>query len=78
LSVNAALVWNTMYAQAQLSMLEEDVARLSPLKWAHINVLGRFEFTMSPDVAGGDLRPLRDPNAFVVDDVAESLVMVSA
>lgn len=86
LSVNAALVWNTMYAQAALSMLEamghdvleEDVARLSRLKWAHINVLGRFEFTMSPDVAGGDLRPLRDPNAFVADDVADSLVMISA
>jgi hypothetical protein len=43
-------------------VLEEDVARLSPLKWALINLHGRYDFSMSPDVAGGDLRPLRDPN----------------
>jgi hypothetical protein len=58
-------------------VLAEDVVRLSPLKrerparcrlvskkWTHINVLGRYEFSMDPVVAGGDLRPLRDPNAF--------------
>jgi hypothetical protein len=43
-------------------VLEEDVIRISPLKWAHIAMLGKYEFTMSPDVVGGDLRPLRDPN----------------
>jgi hypothetical protein len=46
-------------------MLPEDVARLSPLKSRHINMLGRYDFSISPDVAGGDLRPLRDPNADV-------------
>ena len=45
-------------------VLAEDAARLSPLKWQHIQVLGRYEFSMDPVVAGGDLRPLRDPNAF--------------
>ena len=45
-------------------VLAEDAARLSPLKWGHIQVLGRYEFSMDPVVAGGDLRPLRDPNAF--------------
>ena len=70
--LNVMVLWNTEYFQAALGMieamgdavLEEDVARLSPLKWAHINLLGRYEFSMDPVVAGGDLRPLRDPNAF--------------
>ena len=63
----------SVYTQADFELieamsddvLEEDVVRLSPLKWSHIQLLGRYEFTMSPDVAGGDLRPLRDPNAFI-------------
>jgi hypothetical protein len=57
-------------------VLEEDVVRISPLKrerpvrcrlvskkWEHIGMLGKYEFTMSPVVAGGDLRPSRDPDA---------------
>ena len=62
-----------LYTQAALELieamgddvLEKDVVRLSPLKWSHIQLLGRYDFTMSPDVTGGDLRPLRDPNAFI-------------
>jgi hypothetical protein len=46
-------------------VLEEDVARLSPLKWSHIQLLGRYEFSMSPDLDEGDLRPLPDPNSSV-------------
>ncbi len=41
-------------------MLDEDVARISPLKHADLNVLGRYSFRPSVP-AGGDLRPLRDP-----------------
>ena len=71
LVVNAVALWNTRYLQAALDLIgamgEEvksgDVARLSPLKWQHINVLGRYHFELSPDAAGGDLRPLRDPEA---------------
>lgn len=71
LVVNAIALWNTRYLQAALDAIramgddvfEADVSRLSPLKFAHINMLGRYHFEMSPDVAGGDLRPLRDPNA---------------
>lgn len=33
-------------------------------------MLRRYEFTVSPDVLDGDLRPLRDPNAGVADDLA--------
>jgi len=71
LVVNAIVLWNTRYGEAILGYLrglgenplDEDIARLSPLKYAHINVLGRYHFEMSPEVAGGDLRPLRDPDS---------------
>jgi hypothetical protein len=57
-------------------VLAEDVARLSPLKWAHVNVLGRFDFVVSPDVVEGDLKPLRDPNFLVDTDFGlESIVL---
>ncbi|WSV43833.1 transposase [Streptomyces sp. NBC_01077] len=39
----------------------EDVARLSPLGSAHLNVLGRYSFSASQP--GEGLRPLRDPDA---------------
>ena len=69
--MNAIVLWNTRYGEAILGYLrglgeiplDEDIARLSPLKYAHINVLGRYHFEMSPEVAGGDLRPLRDPDS---------------
>jgi hypothetical protein len=41
---------------------EEDVSRLSPLGHEHINMLGRYAFTLPDHVARGELRPLRDPN----------------
>lgn len=39
----------------------EDVARLSPLEHANLDVLGRHSFRASTP-AGGSLRPLRDPS----------------
>lgn len=41
-------------------MLDEDVVRLSPLRHANLNCLGRCSFRASQP-AGGGLRPLRDP-----------------
>lgn len=41
-------------------VLDEDVARLSPLGHAHINMLGRYSFAAS---IGAGLRALRDPAA---------------
>jgi Tn3 transposase DDE domain len=40
---------------------DEDVARLSPLGHEHINMLGRYAFTLPEPVARGELRLLRDP-----------------
>lgn len=46
--------------QREHDVLDEDIARLSPLKHANLNVLGRYSFRHSGP-AGGGLRPLRDP-----------------
>ena len=70
LIVNAVVLWNTIYMDAALNqlrdegfqVLDEDIARLSPLGHEHINMLGRYAFTLPDSVARGELRPLRDPN----------------
>jgi TnpA family transposase len=69
LVVNVIVLWNTIYMDAALNQLraegqdvrDEDVARLSPLGFDHINMLGRYAFTLPDTVARGELRPLRDP-----------------
>jgi TnpA family transposase len=74
LVVNVIVLWNTIYMDAVLNQLrneghdvrDEDVARLSPLGFDHINMLGRYAFTLPDTVARGELRPLRDPR--VADD----------
>jgi TnpA family transposase len=74
--VNLVVLWNTIYMDAALNRLRaeffdvrpEDVARLSPLGFKHINMLGRYAFTLPDTVARGELRPLRDPNATGIDD----------
>jgi hypothetical protein len=40
----------------------EDVARLSPLGFEHINILGRYRFHLSENLKNGAMRPLRNPN----------------
>jgi hypothetical protein len=77
LIVNAVVLWNTIYTDAALNqlrmegfkILDEDVARLSPLGHDHINMLGRYAFTLPARVALGELRPLRDPNLLVDEAV---------
>jgi len=66
LVTNAVVLWNTMYIQKALDKLkqdglvinEEDVARLSPLQYKHINVLGHYSFNLSEEVVRGELRKL--------------------
>ena len=69
LVLNMIVLWNTIYMEAALNHLrrdgylvrDEDVARLSPLLHEHINMLGRYSFSVPEAVANGELRPLRDP-----------------
>ncbi len=70
LVVNMIVLWNTIYMNAALEQLrqegflvrDEDVARLSPLIYDHINMLGRYSFVMPETVARGELRPLHNPS----------------
>ena len=69
LVVNAIILWNTLYINAALEQLAtegyqlnpDDVARLSPLVFDHINLLGRYAFAVPEAVSRGELRPLRSP-----------------
>jgi Tn3 transposase DDE domain len=54
----------------------EDVARLSPLGFDHINMLGRYGFTLPDTVARGELGPLRDPRT--TDDLGVNRTFGSA
>lgn len=66
LVTNAVILWNSIYMQAALDHIrqqpleirEEDEARLSPLVYGHINVLGHYSFTLAEQVMNGQLRPL--------------------
>ncbi|MFJ2420468.1 hypothetical protein [Streptomyces brevispora] len=48
----------------------DDVGRLSPLKHKNPNLLGRYGFTAGAPAADA-LRPLRDPDAFELDEDEE-------
>jgi len=69
LVLNMIVLWNTIYMEAALDQLrqedypvkDEDMARLSPLLHEHINMLGRYSFSVPEAVAKGELRPLRNP-----------------
>jgi hypothetical protein len=71
LVVNAIIVWNTLYLERALDSLraaghavrDEDVARLSPLVHEHVNVLGRYSFSLPDNLQRGEWRPLRVPVA---------------
>ncbi len=71
LVVNMLVLWTTRYMdlalaqmrEAGLEVRDEDVARLSPLGYSHVNLLGRYHFTLPDAIARGELRPLRDPAA---------------
>ncbi len=72
LVVNALVLWNTRYLQQALeqwpeteeALVPDDVARLSPLLHEHVNMLGRYDFTLSESIAAGQLRPLRNPESW--------------
>jgi uncharacterized protein (DUF2461 family) len=59
--VNVIVLWNTIYMDAALNQIrsegfdvrDEDVARRSPLGFDHINMRGRYAFTLPDMVARG-------------------------
>ncbi len=69
LTVNAMVLWNTIYMHEALehlrgddhSVATVDVARLSPLEHGHFNFLGTYSFSLAEEDKSGHLRPLRNP-----------------
>lgn len=49
-----------MRAEA-IHVRDEDLARLSPLKFAHINFHGRYNFALPGEGQGGQLRSTTKP-----------------
>jgi hypothetical protein len=66
--VNAMVLWNTLYMNRALEEMQErgmkiaseDVERLSPLGYDHINLLGRYTFSLSDEIRQGAFHPLRE------------------
>lgn len=53
------------HLQGTIEIKEEDEARLSPLGYGHLNVLGHYSFTLAEHVRKGNLRPLNEtPNKY--------------
>lgn len=75
LVTNAVVLWNTIYTEAALNHLrqqgmdlkEEDVARLSPLSYKHINMLGHYSFSLADFITQGKLRSLNELKVYNVD-----------
>ena len=44
----------------QRAISTEDVQRLSPLAYSHINMQGRYRFHLEEDLLNGGMRPLRN------------------
>ena len=69
LVVNVIVLWNTLDMEAALTQLrrqgysvrDEDVARLSPLLYHHIHMLGRYAFAVPKAVIRRALQPLHNP-----------------
>jgi TnpA family transposase len=81
LTVNAVILWNTIYMDRALQHIRatgqavnpEDEARLSPLKHEHVNVLGRHQFRLPEAVKQGSFRPLRNIADIKVSLLPETL-----
>lgn len=66
LVTNAVVLWNTIYMQdalhhlkqSGLTILDDDISDLSPLRHRHMNVLGRYSFTLADTILAGKHRPL--------------------
>jgi rRNA maturation protein Nop10 len=64
---NAVVTWNTVYMAAVIEQLRaegrtvngEDIARLSPAHYEHINPYGKYRFKVEEGLSRTRLRPLR-------------------
>jgi hypothetical protein len=71
LVTNAVIVWNSVYMWEALEQLkreghqidESDVKHLSPARYEHINVFGKYQFPVTDELDRKQLRPLRPAGA---------------
>ncbi|HKX33419.1 MAG TPA: Tn3 family transposase, partial [Blastocatellia bacterium] len=69
LVTNAVVVWNAVYMWEAIEQLkregrqinEADIKHLSPARYEHINVFGRYSFPVEEELKRRKLRPLRKP-----------------
>jgi len=69
LITNIVMVWNTVYIgliikqleKAQSGVSDEDLRRISPAPFEHINRLGKYDFKTEINTQLDVLRPLRMP-----------------
>lgn len=74
LVTNSIILWNTVYMEIALDAIRnggytvnhDDVKRLSPLGYDHINIVGHYSFDLPEEILDGKLRPLQpmDRNLF--------------
>ena len=70
LITNAVVTWNTLYMEAAINQLrsegdqisDEDINRLSPTRYEHINPYGIYPFDIEKESKRVNLRPLRKPS----------------
>jgi TnpA family transposase len=70
LVTNAVVTWNTVYMAAVIDRLrsegetanDEDISRLSPARYEHINPYGKYRFEVEEGLSRSRLRPLRQPS----------------
>ena len=70
LVTNAVVTWNTVYMAAVIEQLraegktvnEEDIARLWPSRYEHLNPYGKCRFEVEEGLSRTCLRPLRTPS----------------
>ncbi|MBA1661218.1 Tn3 family transposase, partial [Escherichia coli] len=68
LVLNIIVLWNTIYMDAAIQQLrregypvmDSDVEKLSPLQCGHINMQGRYSFTVPESVSKGELRAFNE------------------
>jgi hypothetical protein len=52
-----------------------DLTRLSPLVFHHINLLGRYSFSLPDSIQRGHLRPLRNPSEATEEATTKTLII---
>jgi hypothetical protein len=66
---NAVIVWNTVYMAAAVEQLkqegypleETDLVHIWPMRYAHLNIYGKYRFNVEETHGRQGLRPLRQP-----------------